>query len=190
MGTMTGRPDDPPAGSRPPEPGDRRPRHLLDRAPGERIAARAAADVAKGAAVPAGPGAPGVPRDRAARRVSLVRAAAFGLVAGAGGLAAYVIASLVLLWVGLLLVVAVTAGYLVGVFACYGAGADRAAIGSGRLRAIAVVLACAVVIAGLAIAWAASGRYLDPVEFARQVYGLTVPLQLAGAAAGALAGTR
>jgi hypothetical protein len=165
-----------------PAPGERRPRRLLDQAPGDRISTRAAAAAAASAALAAG--------DPARRRASLLRAAGFGLVAASAGLAAYLVAALALLWVGLLLVVAVTEGYLVGVFTSYGAGTDAGTAGPGARRAIGILLACGVVVAGLAIAWAASGRYLDPLEFAGQVYGLTVPLQLAGAAAGALVGTR
>jgi hypothetical protein len=186
---MSEQPGGPTAEPRVAVPGDRPPRRLLDQAPGERIAARAAAATAQGH--PRGPAAPG---DRAARRASLVRASSFGLIAAAAGLAAYVVAALVLLWVGLLLVVAATAGYLVAIFtsygASYGAGADRAVMVSRAHRVIAVLLACGVVIAGLAIAWAASGRYLDPLDFAAQVYGLTIPLQLVGAAVGALVGIR
>ncbi len=88
---------------------------------------------------------------------------------------------------GGLLVVAATLGFVVGTFVRYGAGPK---VRAGGRRALGVGLAIAAVAAALAVNWALSGRYLGPLDFLDQVYGLLVPLQVAAAAAGALAGTR
>jgi len=160
--------------ARPPEPGDRPARRVLDRAPSERLAAAAAAANAVSSGVTG----------------SLARAFAWGVAAAAGGLAAWCVTALVFLWVGLLLLVAVTAGVFVGTFVRYGAGTGVAAPSAAVRRGLALVLAVAVVVFGLAIAWATSGQFLGPFDFIGEVYGLTVPLQLAGAAVGTLAGAR
>ena len=155
------------------EPGDRPPRRLLEHAPSERYAA--------GGTARAGGAASGG-ESRGLRRAFLL-----GLVAAALGAAVHVAFAVLLLATGGLLVVAATLGFAVGALVRYGAGSR---VRAGAVRGLGVALALAAIIAALAINWSLSGEYLGPLDFLAQVYGALVPLQVAAAAAGALAGTR
>jgi len=150
-------------------PGDRPPRRLLERAPGERLAAAAAS--------PAGLSDTGSSR----------RALAWGIAAAAAGGAAHLLAAALLLWTGGLLVVATTAGIATGLAVGAGGGASLA---PARRRGLAAGLALLALAAALGAGWAGSGRYLAPLDYLWQVYGLLVPLQVALAAAGAVGGAR
>ena len=151
------------------EPGEVPPRRLLERAPSERYAAASRAPVlARGSG-------------------RLVRPLLLGGGAAVAGIGVHVAFAVLLLATGGLLVVAATIGFVVGAFVRYGAGPS---LDSSRRRSLGVVLALVAICASLAVNWALSGRYLSPLDFLDQVYGLLVPLQLAAAAAGALAGTR
>jgi len=151
------------------DPGEVPPRRLLEHAPSERYAA--------GRPVPAGgrePGGPGV-------------AILLGVGAAGIGAAVHVAIAVLFLATGGLLVVAATLGFVIGAFVRYGAGSR---VPAGARRAVGVTLAVAAIAVALAVNWGLSGAYLGPLDFLDQVYGLLVPLQLAAAAAGALAGTR
>jgi hypothetical protein len=150
------------------DPGEVRPRRILERAPSERYRE----------AMPAPLG-----RDRH----GLGRAFGLGLGAAATGVAVHVAFAVLLLATGGLLVVAATLGFVVGAFVRYGAGSAAPA---GARRGLGVGLAVAAVAVALALNWGLSGAYLGPFDFLDQVYGLLVPLQVAAASAGALAGTR
>jgi hypothetical protein len=160
--------------------GDRPPKRLLERPPSERLAATGAnvgganADGANAAEAAAAAGSP-------------VRALAYGSAAAAAGAAVHVLAATLLLWTAALLVVAATIGVVVGLAVAVGGGRslrvrDRRLLGPG--------LAVAAIVVATGVNWALSGMYLGPFEYVAQVYGLLVPLQLAFAAGGALAGTR
>ena len=151
------------------EPGEVPPRHLLERAPSERYGASRPA--AAGGAQTRGP----------------ARAVLLGLAAAVIGAAVHVAFAVLLLATGGLLVVAATPGFVVGAFVRYGAGSQ---VRAGPRRGLGVVLAVATVGVALAVNWGLSGAYLGPFDFLDRVYGLLVPLQIAAAAAGALAGTR
>ena len=173
------------------EPGDRPPRRLLEHAPSERYAAGGAAS--GGGGQPGGGGRVGGTArdrgglDRGGENRGLRRALLLGLVAAALGVAVHVAFANLLLATGGLLVVAATLGFIVGALVRYGAGSR---VRAGAVRGLGVALALAVIIAALAINWSLSGEYLGPLDFLAQVYGALVPLQVAAAAAGALAGTR
>lgn len=170
-------PDPPgPVAERPPRdlPGERPPKRLLDRAPSERLGgSRPPAGAATGAALQA-EGSPG-------------RAAAFGLVAATAGALVHLAAATLLLWTGALLVVAVTIGIGVGLAVAVGAGRPMQ---PRTRRALALGLALGSIALAVGLSWALSGMYLGPLDYLAQVYGLLVPLQLALAAAGAVAGSR
>jgi hypothetical protein len=104
-----------------------------------------------------------------------------------GGAVAHVFASVVLLWTGGLLVVAVTLGITVGLAVAAGATGD---VPAGTRRALAVTLALAGLAGALVANWALSGMYLGPLDYLAQVYGALVPVEVALAVAGALAGSR
>jgi hypothetical protein len=173
------------------DPGDRPPRRLLERAPSERYTAGGPAGTAPSAAgaarseagspraggIAAGPGDAG----------SVPRAFLLGLVAAAIGATVHVAVAVLLLATGGLLVVAATLGFVVGALVRKGAGLR---VRAGARRSLGVTLAIAAIAAALAVNWALSGAYLGPFDFLDQVYGPLVPLQVAAAAAGALAGTR
>ena len=151
------------------EPGEVPPRRLLARAPSERYAAaRQAPALARGGG-------------------RLVRALLLGSVAAIAGIGVHVAFAVLLLATGGLLVVAATLGFVVGAFVRHGAGPN---LNAGLRRSVGVVLALVAIFISLAVNWALSGRYLGPLDFLDQVYGLLVPLQLAAAVVGALAGTR
>jgi len=169
-----------PPGDRPlpgdlPLPGDRPPRRLLEQAPSERLAARrGGGEEGPGARVDADDGSPG-------------RAVVYGLIAAAAGTLVHLVAATYLLWTGALLVVAVTMGILVGLAVAVGAGG---AVRARARRTLALGLAMGAVGLAVGINWALSGMYLGPLDYLVQVYGMLVPLQLALAAAGAIAGSR
>jgi hypothetical protein len=168
------------------EPGDRPPRRLLEHAPSERYAAGRAAR-AGGGRPGGGPAHDRVGLDRGGENRGLRRAFLFGLVAATLGAAVHVAFAVLLLATGGLLVVAATLGFAVGALVRYRAGSR---VRAGTVRGLGVALALAAIIAALAINWSLSGEYLGPLDFLAQVYGALVPLQVAAAAAGALAGTR
>ncbi len=151
------------------DPGEVPPRRLLERAPSERYAASGRAGTGE-----PGPGGRG-------------RAILLGLSAAAIGAAAHVAIAVLFLATGGLLVVAATIGFVVGACVRYGAGPR---VGAVTRRVVGVVLAVVAIGAALGVNWVLSGAYLGPLDFLDQVYGLLVPLQVAAAAAGALAGTR
>lgn len=157
------------------EPGEVPPRRLLERAPSERF----------GTGRPATTGSGAETRDGVEGR-GPARAGLLGLGAAGIGAAVHVAIALLLLATGGLLVVAATLGFGVGAVVRYGAGSR---VRAGTRRGLGVTLAVAAVAAALAVNWGLSGAYLGPFDFLAQVYGLLVPLQLAAAAAGALAGT-
>ena len=159
----------------PEEPGDRPPPRLLDRAPSERYGARVAEERA----------APG-----SASAHPLARATVAGLAVAALGAVVHLVAATQLLWTGGLLLVATSVGVAVGLAVRAAAGHGAGGSGPGRRRALAVALALASLAFALAASWAGSGQYLGPFDYLAQVYGPLVPLQVLGAAAGALAGTR
>ena len=99
----------------------------------------------------------------------------------------HLVASTLLLWTGGLLVVAVTIGIVVGLAVAAGAGSSLA---PRSRRGLALALALGSVVLACGLSWALSGMYLGPLDYLAQVYGLLVPVQLALAAAGALAGSR
>ncbi len=168
-------------------PGDRPPKRLLERAPSERLAARGG--TAAGA-TPAGVesvGAPGARSTAGAERGSPGRAVLYGLAAAAAGTLAHLVAATLLLWTGALLVVAVTLGILVGIAVAVGAGS---AMRARARRSLAIGLALGAVGVAVGVNWVLSGMYLGPLDYLVQVYGLLVPVQLALAAAGAVAGSR
>jgi len=170
-------PDPPgPVAEHPPRdlPGERPPKRLLDQAPSERLGGSPPPAGAAGAAGAAGEGSPG-------------RAVAFGLVAAAAGAIVHLAAATLLLWTGALLVVAVTIGIGVGLAVAIGAGR---AMRLRTRRALALGLALGSIALAVGSSWALSGMYLGPLDYLAQVYGLLVPLQLALAAAGAVAGSR
>ena len=173
-----GRPE--PPGDRPlpadrPLPGDRPPRRLLEQAPSERLAARrGGGEEGPGARVDADDGSPG-------------RAVVYGLITAAAGTLVHLVAATYLLWTGALLVVAVTMGILVGLAVAVGAGS---ALRARARRTLALGLALGAVGLAVGINWVLSGMYLGPLDYLVQVYGMLVPLQLALAAAGAIAGSR
>jgi hypothetical protein len=180
------------------EPGDRPPRRLLEHAPSERYAASRTGGAGWGQPGGGQPGGGhardrgGVSRDRVGldrggESRGLPRAFLLGLIAAALGAAVHVAFAVLLLATGGLLVVAATLGFVVGALVRYGAGSR---VRAGAVRALGVVLALAAIVAALAINWIVSGEYLGPLDFLAQVYGALVPLQVAAAAAGALAGTR
>jgi len=150
---------------------------MLERAPSERYRASPPGSIAGRE----GPGhesrAPG----------GLGRAFGLGVGAAAIGALVHVAFAVPLEATGGLLVVAATLGFVVGTFVRYGA---RSKVRARTRRGLGVGLAVAAVAAALAVNWGLSGRYLGPADFLDQVYGLLVPLQVATAAAGALAGTR
>ena len=150
--------------------GDRPPRRILDRAPGTRFES--------------------LPEAASRSTGSAARAAAFGVGVGGIGVVVHVACTQVLLLVGPLILVAVTLGIAVGASVRAGGGAGAGAPSVVLRRLLGIGIAVGAVVVALGIAWGASGRYLGPLDFLDQVYGLTVPLQLAGAAAGALAGSR
>lgn len=151
------------------DPGEVPRRRLLEHAPSERYATSRPAAVG-------GSETRGVPR-----------ALVFGLGAAAIGAAVHVVFAVLLLATGGLLVVAATLGFVVGASIRYGAGSR---VGTGARRGLGVAIAVAAVAAALAVNWGLSGAYLVPLDYLDQVYGALVPLQVAAAAAGALAGTR
>lgn len=156
-------------------PGDRPPRRLLEQAPSERLAARGGAgERGPGARVDADDGSP-------------VRAVVYGLIAAAAGTLVHLVAATYLLWTGALLIVAVTMGILVGLAVAVGAGG---AVRARARRTLALGLALGAVGLAVGINWVLSGQYLGPLDYLAQVYGMLVPLQLALAAAGAIAGSR
>ena len=118
---------------------------------------------------------------------SAARGVAFGLTAGAAGVAAHAAAATLLLWTGALLVVAVTLGIVVGTAVAQGAGPS---LRPRARQGLAVTLALAALTVAVGINWALSGMFLDPLDYLAQVYGLLVPLQAILAAAGAVAGSR
>ncbi len=166
------------------DPGDRPPRRLLERAPSERYASGspAAAGSSAAGARPAGSSGTGA-RDAG----SLRRALLLGLGAAAIGAGVHIVCAVLLLATGGLLVVAATLGFGVGALVRHG---DGSRVRSGARRSLGVALAIAAIAVALAVNWALSGAYLGPLDFLDQVYGALVPLQVAAAAAGALAGTR
>jgi hypothetical protein len=168
------------------EPGDSPPRRLLEHAPSERYSASGAAR-AGGGPPGGGPARDHAGLDRGGENRGLPRAFLLGLVAAALGAAVHVAFAVLLLATGGLLVVAATLGFIVGALVRYGAGSR---VRAGAVRGLGVALALAAIIAALAINWSLSGEYLGPLDFLAQVYGALVPLQVAAAAAGALAGTR
>jgi hypothetical protein len=99
----------------------------------------------------------------------------------------HLVCAVLLLATGGLLVVAATLGFGVGALVRHGAGLR---VRAGTRRSLGVTLAIAAIAVALAVNWALSGAYLGPLDFLDQVYGALVPLQVAAAAAGALAGTR
>jgi hypothetical protein len=149
------------------DPGEVPPRRLLEHAPSERYGASRPVVVHEAG--------------------GLARAATLGVGAAGIGAVVHVAFAVLLLATGGLLVVAATLGFVVGAFVRYGAGSRARA---GARRGLGVALAVAAVAVALAVNWGLSGAYLDPFDFLDQVYGLLVPLQIAAAAAGALAGTR
>jgi hypothetical protein len=151
------------------EPGEVPPRRLLERAPSERY----------GASRPAAAG------DGKTRGVA--KAVLLGLGAAAIGAVVHVAFAVLLLATGALLMVAATLGFVVGASVRYGAGSR---VRAAARRGLGVALAVMTVAVALAVNWGLSGAYLGPFDFLDQVYGLLVPLQVAAAAAGALAGTR
>jgi len=151
------------------DPGDVRPRRLREHAPSERV-------VAGGPTAAGGREAGG-----------LLKSALLGLGAAAIGSAIHVVSAVLLLATGGLLVVAATLGFVVGAAVRQGAGSR---VGTSARRLLGVSLAVGSVAAALGVNWGLSGAYLGPIAFLDQVYGLLVPLQVAAAAAGALAGTR
>jgi hypothetical protein len=153
------------------EPGEVPPRRLLERAPSERY----------GASRPAAAG-DGKTRGVAKAVLLGLGAAAIGAVASSSTANA-----VLLLATGGLLVVAATLGFVVGASVRYGAGSR---VRAAARRSLGVALAVTTVAVALAANWGLSGAYLGPFDFLDQVYGLLVPLQVAAAAAGALAGTR
>lgn len=166
-------PDPPgPVAEHPPRdlPGERPPKRLLDQAPSER---QGGSPPPAGAAAVPGEGSPG-------------RAVAFGLVAAAAGAIVHLAAATLLLWTGALLVVAVTIGIGAGLAVAIGAGR---AMRLRTRRALALGLALGSIALAVGSSWALSGMYLGPLDYLAQVYGLLVPLQLALAAAGAVAGS-
>jgi hypothetical protein len=173
------------------EPGDSPPRRLLEHAPSERYAASGAAG-AGGGQTRSGPPGGGPARDhagldRGGENHGLPRAFLLGLVAAALGAAVHVAFAVLLLATRGLLVVAATLGFAVGALVRYGAGSR---VRAGAVRGLGLALAIAAIVAALAVNWSLSGEYLGPLDFLAQVYGALVPLQVAAAAAGALAGTR
>ena len=108
-------------------------------------------------------------------------------MAGVIGAAVHIAIAVMLLATGGLLLVSATLGFAVGAAVRSGAGSR---VGTGARRGLGVGLAVAAVAVALAANWALSGAYLGPFDFLDQVYGALVPLQVAAAAAGALAGTR
>ena len=173
------------------EPGDHPPRRLLEHAPSERYTAGSVARA--GGGQPGGGGRVGGTArdrgglDRGGENRGLRRAFLLGLVAAALAVAVHVAFAILLLATGGLLVVAATLGFAVGALVRYRAGSR---VRAGTVRGLGVALALAAIIAALAINWSLSGEYLGPLDFLAQVYGALVPLQVAAAAAGALAGTR
>ena len=157
------------------DPGEVPPRRLLERAPSERFGAG-------GTGAASGPAVAG--RREAG---SLPGALLLGLGAAAIAAAIHVASAVLLLATGGLLVVAATLGFVVGAFVRNGAGSR---LGTGARRILGASLALAALAAALAINWGLSGRYLGPLDYLDQVYGLLVPLQFAAAMAGVLAGTR
>ncbi len=151
-----------------PDPGEVPPRRLLAHPPSQRYATRPA----EGARTESG--GPGT-------------AVLLGVVAAAIGAAVHVAIAVILLATGGLLLVSATLGFGVGAAVRSGAGSR---VGTGARRGLGAGLAVVAVAAALAANWALSGAYLPPIDFLDQVYGLLVPLQVAAAAAGALAGTR
>ena len=150
------------------------PRRLLERAPSERYgASRPAA---------AGDGAAGDGKTR-----GVAKAVLLGLGAAAIGAVVHVAFAVLLLATGGLLMVAATLGFVVGASVRYGAGSR---VRAAARRGLGMALAVTTVAVALAVNWGLSGAYLGPFDFLDQVYGLLVPLQVAAAAAGALAGTR
>ncbi len=162
------------------EPGDRPPPRLLDRAPSERYGAR----VAEQRLAATGP----APSTASAH--PLARATVAGLAVAALGAVVHLVAATQLLWTGGLLLIATSVGVAVGLAVRAGAVPRAGGTGAGRRRALAVALAIASLAVAFAASWAGSGQYLGPFDYLAQVYGLLVPLQVLGAAAGALAGTR
>ena len=152
-------------------PGERPPRHLLDRAPSERLAA---ARDAGGTADRAAAGTPG-------------RAVAYGAAAAAAGALVHLAAATLLLWTGGLLVVAATMGIVVGLAVAFGAGRSMR---PWPRRTLALGLALGSLLLAVGLSWAQSGMYLGPLDYVDQLYGVLVPLQLVLAAAGAVAGSR
>lgn len=173
------------------EPGDSPPRRLLEHAPSERYAASrtggASGDQPGGGRPGGGPARDRAGLDRGGENRGLRRAFLLGLIAAALGAAVHVAFAVLLLATGGLLVVAATLGFIVGAVVRYGAGSRLRA---GAVRGLGLALALAAIVAALAINWSLSGEYLGPLDFLAQVYGALVPLQVAAAAAGALAGTR
>jgi hypothetical protein len=160
------------------DPSDHPPRRLLERAPSKRYATSspvAAGSLAGGAAAGA--------RDTGSVR----RAFLLGLAAAAIGAAVHVVCAVLLLATGGLLIVAATLGFGVGALVRHGAGPR---VRSGTRRSLGVTLAIVAIAVALIVNWALSGAYLGPLDFLDQVYGALVTLQVAAAAAGALAGTR
>ena len=166
------------------DPGDHPPRRLLERAPSERYATSSPA-AARGSA--AGGSRAGGSAAGGGDAGSVRRAFLLGLGAAAIGAAVHVACAVLLLATGGLLVVAATLGFGVGSLVRHGAGLR---VRSGTRRSLGVTLAIAAIAVALAVNWALSGAYLGPLDFLDQVYGALVPLQIAAAAAGALAGTR
>lgn len=173
------------------DPGDRPPRRLLEHAPSERYATSSLAAAAGSAAAgsPAAGAAPGVGGAAAGARDagSVRRASLLGLGAAAVGTAVHLVCAVLLLATGGLLIVAATLGFGVGALVRHGAGSR---VRSGTRRSLGVTLAIGAIAVALGVNWALSGAYLGPLDFLDQVYGALVPLQVAAAAAGALAGTR
>ena len=115
------------------------------------------------------------------------RAAGYGLAGGGVALAVLLFGALVMLLVWPLVVAAAVAGFVTGVLVVLGAAGAGTA---GARRGLAAGIAVGAVALTLAIAWAVSGRYLDPLAFIDQVYGLASPAAVLAAAGGALLGSR
>jgi len=154
--------------------GERPPKRLLDQAPSERLTGAPGTAAVAGASDGLAAGTAG-------------RALGYGIAAAAVGVALHVGAATLLLWTSGLLVVATTIGIAVGLAVAAGAGGS---LRPWPRRGLAIALALVAIGFAAGLSWALSGRYLDPLDYLAQVYGLLVPAQLALAAVGALAGAR
>jgi hypothetical protein len=151
-------------------PGDPAPKRLLEQAPSDRLAARAAAR-----------------EPTRAEAGSAGRALVYGAAAAGAGATVHVLAATLLLWTAGLLVVAAMAGTAVGLAVALGAGRSLA---PAARRGVAIALALGAVAVAFGIDWGLSGMYLGPLDYLAQVYGPLAALELPLAVAGALAGSR